>query len=101
MLGEDKSHEPARVTLRLKCEGVDLYSFGRVEAKAGEQQFTAAPQADAWWRVIASGEGLVGAVYVGPPGSGRKFSRMLQSADEAKAAVVALRRGETPFLRAD
>lgn len=98
MLGEEKAPEPARVTLRLKCEGVDLYSFGRVEAKAGDDQFTAAVHADAWWRVIASGADLVGAVYVGPPGSGRKFSQMLQSADEAKAAVAALRRGETPFL---
>ena len=101
MIGEEKTQEAARVTLRLKCDGVDLYSFGRVEGKPGEQQFTAAPNSDAWWRVVTSGEDLIGAVYVGPPGSGRKFSQMLQSPDEAKATVAALQRGEVTFLRSD
>ncbi len=94
MLGEDKTPEPPRVTLRLKCNGVDLYSFGRLEAKPGEDEFIAPANSEAWRRVVAKGDELVGAVFVGPPGTGRKFSQALQKPEDSAKMVAAMRSGE-------
>ncbi|MBP6899491.1 MAG: FAD-dependent oxidoreductase [Burkholderiaceae bacterium] len=80
LLGEARAHVTPRTVLQLKCEGIDLRSQGEIEGRDGDEQFHA--RADdaggAWWRLVLRSGQLVGGLYVGPPGTAKAFTQLLQ-----------------------
>jgi NAD(P)H-nitrite reductase large subunit len=98
MIGEPTSGTSPSIVLRLKCDGVDLYSYGSLQSKPGDERFSADPTDETWWRVIARQGQIVGAVYFGLPGSGRKFYEALQKPDARDALYQSITRGELDFL---
>jgi nitrite reductase (NADH) large subunit len=84
--------EAARIVLQLKSEGIDLRSFGDVEAvPEGAEVLTADPSDVAWWRLVVLQGRPVGAVYVGPPGTSQALTRALQAGADLTACLPALR----------
>jgi len=92
IFGDDAPYVPPRILLQLKCDGIDLRSYGEVEGK-GDEILTAGADETAWWRLVIRAGAVVGAVYVGPPGSARDFTRALKDEADVKVLLGALRGG--------
>jgi NAD(P)H-nitrite reductase large subunit len=84
IFGEPAVYQPPRIVLQLKCEGIDLRSWGEIAPRPGDEVLHARPEDTAWWQLILRDGHLVGGVYVGPPGSAKAFSKLLQN-PEAEA----------------
>ena len=82
----------------MKCDGIDLRSFGEISARPGDEEFTAAPGDAAWWRLILRQGALVGALYVGPPRSAKDFTRAVQEGLDLTPLRADLRRGDLTAL---
>jgi NADPH-dependent 2,4-dienoyl-CoA reductase/sulfur reductase-like enzyme/ferredoxin len=83
IFGDKASYQPPKIVLQLKCEGIDLRSWGEITPQPGDELRSARPEDAAWWTLIQRGGVLVGAVYVGPPGSAKAFGKLLQQPDPA------------------
>jgi nitrite reductase (NADH) large subunit len=80
ILGESCRYEEPRVLLRLKSKGADVRSFGNVNVEGdGCEIITAPPFSVAWWRVIIRDGAILGAAFVGPPGSASPIAKLLQA----------------------
>ncbi|WP_300329041.1 FAD-dependent oxidoreductase [Accumulibacter sp.] len=98
LLGQPAAYTPPRVVLQLKCDGIDLRSFGEISARPGDEEFTAAPGDPAWWRLILRQGVLAGALYVGPPRSAKDFTRAVQEGLDLTPLRAELRRGDLTAL---
>ena len=86
------SAEAARIVLQLKSDGIDLRSFGDIQAvPEGAEVLCGDPADVAWWRLIVREGRIVAAVYVGPPGTSQALTRALQSGADLSACLPALR----------
>jgi NADPH-dependent 2,4-dienoyl-CoA reductase/sulfur reductase-like enzyme/ferredoxin len=84
--------EAAPIVLQLKSEGIDLRSFGDIEAPPGDAEVLCADPADvAWWRLVVRHGRCIAAVYVGPPGTAQVLTRAIQVGADLSAALAALR----------
>ncbi len=98
LLGQPAAYIPPRMILQLKCDGIDLRSFGDISARPGDEEFTAAAGDAAWWRLILRQGVLVGALYVGPPRSAKDFTRAVQEGLDLTPLRADLRRGNLSAL---
>lgn len=98
VLGLPQPYQTPRVVLQLKCEGIDLRSFGEISAKPGDQEYTAQANDTAWWRLILRRRQIVGAIYVGPPRSAKDFTRVVQAGRDVAAFHSELQRGDLSGL---
>ena len=78
ILGEERPYATPRIVLQLKCEGIDLRSQGEVVAREGDENFHAREGDAAWWRLVVRHGQLAGGLYVGPPGTAKAFTKLLQ-----------------------
>ncbi|MBI5717562.1 MAG: FAD-dependent oxidoreductase [Burkholderiales bacterium] len=101
IFGEVGVMPPSRQIVQLKCDGIDVRSFGTVTAAAGDETLQAASGADACWRFIVRDGELVGGLTVGPPGSAKPFMRIVQDPVLFAKARPALARGELPVMAAE
>lgn len=93
MLGRAPAEPAPQVVMRLKCNGLDVSSFGAITEAAGDAVWQADPGAATHWRVVWRGSEVVGGLVVGAPGSAKAFARALQAApdrDAVRRALVAL-----------
>jgi nitrite reductase (NADH) large subunit len=44
VLGQGQPYQAPRIVLQLKCDGIDLRSFGEISARPGDEEYTAAPE---------------------------------------------------------
>ncbi|MDR3372808.1 MAG: FAD-dependent oxidoreductase [Ancalomicrobiaceae bacterium] len=93
ILGDHKPFEMPRIVLQLKCDGIDLRSYGDPGPKPGDEIFSSHPDDLAYWRIIQRDSKLSGAVYVGPPGSSKHFTRVIQKGFDLAPLRDDLRRG--------
>ena len=100
MFGLSTPYAQPRVVLRLKCDGIDLHSYGEVQPADDLEQVTASADEPAWWRLNLRDGELVGGLYVGPPNTGRTFAKLLQSPSDFAAIKDAVRGGNHEVLRA-
>ena len=95
VLGQALQPRESRIVLQLKSEGVDLRSFGDVNTvPEGAQVLSADGGATAWWRIVVRDDHVQAAVYVGPPGSARTLTRLLQTDGALPELLAALRQGD-------
>lgn len=94
--GLAKPYTMPHLILQLKCDGVDLKSFGEVEPRPGDESLCADPDAIEWWRLNLRDGKVVGGVFIGPPSSSRPFTRLLQPEADLTSALPALRSGHLP-----
>ncbi len=98
VLGQAQPYQAPRIVLQLKCDGIDLRSFGEISARPRDEEYTAAPNDAAWWRLILRQGVLVGALYVGPPRSAKDFTRVVQAGTDLSPVRAELRRGDLSAL---
>jgi NADPH-dependent 2,4-dienoyl-CoA reductase/sulfur reductase-like enzyme/ferredoxin len=99
ILGEDQPYATPRIVLQLKCEGIDLRSQGEIVAREGDEEFHAREGADAWWRLVVRHGQLAGGLYVGPPGTAKAFTKLLQQPVDLGPLRAELRAGSLDGLR--
>ena len=99
MLGEPVPYATPRIVLQLKCEGIDLRSQGEIAAREGDEDFHAREGDAAWWRLIVRHGQLVGGLYVGPPGTAKAFTKLLQQPVDLAPLRAELRRGSLEGLK--
>jgi NADPH-dependent 2,4-dienoyl-CoA reductase/sulfur reductase-like enzyme/ferredoxin len=99
MLGTPVPYATPRIVLQLKCEGIDLRSQGDIVAREGDEEFHARDGDEAWWRLIVRSGQLAGGLYVGPPGSAKAFTKLLQQPVDLAPLRVDLRAGRLDALK--
>lgn len=99
MLGDAKPYAPPRIVLQLKCEGIDLRSYGAIAPEPGDEVFTSHPDDTAYWQLILRAGETVGGIYVGPPGSAKQFTRVLSNQIDLRPARGELRLGNLDALK--
>lgn len=99
MLGNPVPYATPRFVLQLKCEGIDLRSQGEIVAKEGDEDFHAREGDEAWWRLVVRSGQLAGGLYVGPPGSSKAFTKLLQQPFDLGPLRESLRAGSLEGLR--
>jgi NADPH-dependent 2,4-dienoyl-CoA reductase/sulfur reductase-like enzyme/ferredoxin len=99
ILGEDQPYATPRIVLQLKCEGIDLRSQGEIVAREGDEEFHAREGADAWWRLVVRHGQLAGGLYVGPPGTAKAFTKLLQQPVDLGPMRAELRAGSLDGLK--
>jgi NAD(P)H-nitrite reductase large subunit len=87
ILGAAKPYAPPPLLLQLKCDGIDLRSFGRVPPGEGDETITASQDDKSWWRLNMRDGKLVGAVFVGPPGDSREFTKAIKAGGHLDAML--------------
>lgn len=99
ILGEDQPYATPRIVLQLKCEGIDLRSQGEIVAREGDEEFHPREGADAWWRLVVRHGQLAGGLYVGPPGTAKAFTKLLQQPVDLGPMRAELRAGSLDGLK--
>ncbi len=100
MLGSATQAAQSRIVLKLKSDGIDLRSFGTLDpVPDGCEVLTATSGGVVWWRLVLSDGAVVGAVFVGPPGSSKELTRLLQTGTDFSAFLPALRNGELALAK--
>lgn len=100
ILGDELPYATPRIVLQLKCDGIDLRSQGEVLAQEGDEDFHAREGDAAWWRLVARHGQLVGGLYVGPPGTAKAFTKLLQKPVDLGPLRDGLRAGRLDDLKA-
>ncbi|KPF52479.1 hypothetical protein D621_11470 [beta proteobacterium AAP51] len=99
MLGTPVPYATPRIVLQLKCEGIDLRSQGDVVAREGDEDFHAREGDAAWWRLVVRHGQLAGGLYVGPPGTAKAFTKLLQQPVDLAPVREELRAGQLEALK--
>ena len=99
MLGEPAAYVTPRIVLQLKCDGIDLRSQGEITAREGDEEFHAREGDEAWWRLIVRHGQLAGGLYVGPPGSAKAFTKLLQQPVDLGPLRAELRAGSLDGIK--
>ena len=99
MLGEPLPYATPRIVLQLKCEGIDLRSQGDIVAREGDEEFHAREGDEAWWRLVVRSGQLAGGLYVGPPGSAKAITKLLQQPVDLSPIRAELRAGQLDALK--
>ena len=99
ILGQPMAYATPRIVLQLKCEGIDLRSQGEFMAREGDEDFHARADDPAWWRLVVRHGQLAGGLYVGPPGSAKAFTKLLQQPVDFSALRDELRAGSLEGLK--
>jgi NAD(P)H-nitrite reductase large subunit len=76
-LGEGGTYAPQDPPLKLKCDGIDVFSFGNIEGVAGAE-VSAFVEGGIARRVVKLGARIVGACSVGQPGSSKALAAEIQ-----------------------
>jgi len=91
MLGQAPAPEAAAgLPMRLKCEGLDVMSFGATEEAPGDEVWTAVSPGPSHWRVLWRNGQVAGGLYVGAVGGGKAFAQALQAPMDRTALKQAL-----------
>jgi NADPH-dependent 2,4-dienoyl-CoA reductase/sulfur reductase-like enzyme/ferredoxin len=98
MLGDPVPYVTPRIVLQLKCDGIDLRSQGDTTPREGDEDFHARPDDEAWWRLVVRHGQLAGGLYVGPPGTAKAFTKLLQQPVDLGPLRAELRAGRLDGL---
>ena len=76
-LGEGRAYAPQDPPVKLKCEGIDVFSFGDLDA-AADAEVALREESGMASRVVRLRGRIVGACSVGPPGSSKALAAAIQ-----------------------
>jgi len=96
MFGEEKAYQAPRLMVQLKCDGIDLRSFGEIECGDSDRVMTARSNDLAWWRIVLRGDDVIGGVFVGPPGTSKSITKLFQSGGDKERMLKELRAAAQP-----
>ncbi|OYU47499.1 MAG: hypothetical protein CFE31_15535 [Rhizobiales bacterium PAR1] len=100
MLGRGEDYVEPAVTMRLKSEGMDLRTYGILEAGPGDEVISAPPFSNTWWRVVIRNDRIIGAIHAGPNGQVSPIWKLVNSTLDIEEYRDALREGRLEVLEA-
>lgn len=101
LFGREAHYVEPNTTVSLKMDGIDVKSFGQMEAKGAEQQVIVDREdTDEHHRllVIANGK-LTGAIFVGPPGTSGLAGELIEKRPDMTPVIDRLNAGDWSTLR--
>lgn len=99
ILDQPSEMSTPRIVLQLKSDGIDLRCFGDIDTVPdGAEVLTAKSGGPAWWRLVVCDARVLGAVFVGPPGTSKELTRWLQTQIDVSTCLPALRKGELALV---
>jgi NADPH-dependent 2,4-dienoyl-CoA reductase/sulfur reductase-like enzyme/ferredoxin len=102
MLGDETRTAEPKIVLQLKSEGIDLRSFGSIDpVPEGSEVLIANSGGLVWWRLVLRGGTVIGAVFVGPPGSSKELTKRLQNDANLTEFLPALRQGNLALSKSE
>jgi nitrite reductase (NADH) large subunit len=101
ILGRNEGYVEPAVTMRLKSEGIDLRTYGTLDAsQPGDEVISAPPFSAIWWRIVIRNGHIIGAVHAGPTGQPSPIWKLVNSTLEIETYREALREGRLDVLDA-
>jgi len=101
LFGREANYVEPNTTVSLKMDGIDVKSFGQIDAKGTEQQLIVdREETDDHHRllVIANGK-LTGAVFVGPPGTSALAGELIEKRPDMTPVIDRLGAGDWSALK--
>ena len=99
VFGKDAAYEAPSALVSLKVEGIDVKAFGSREVGDDVEEIHDSAEPDNLHRKMFVKDGrAVGAVFVGPPGTGKEIARIIQQRLEVSNVLDRLRRFEWSAL---
>lgn len=100
MFGREVVHAHSNTLVSVKLEGIDVKSYGLIKPATTGQEAIVAPGGDdnAHRLLIVENDAVVGAVFVGPPGTGRFAADLIERRPDLTQILPELRRGNWDAL---
>lgn len=99
MFGKDVTYKAPSTLVSLKMEGIDVKGFGSLEAGEGDDDIMDAKEEDSIHRRLVVVDGQIkGAVFVGPPGTGKNVVQAVQNQSDVSSVLDRLRNGDWEAL---
>jgi len=101
LFGQGDKYKAPRSLVQLKVDGVDVMSFGRIEIdNKGQEQIADDDEQDHERKMLIVDDGkIIGAVFVGPPGTSRDVGPVIQKNADVSAIMEQLRTGDWSSLK--
>lgn len=99
MFGKDVTYKAPSTLVSLKMEGIDVKGFGSLDVGEGGDDIMDAKEENSIHRRLAIVDGrIVGAVFVGPPGTGKHVVQAVQNQSDVSGVLDRLREGDWEAL---
>jgi NAD(P)H-nitrite reductase large subunit len=100
LFGRESSYSEPSTLVNLKMDGIDVKSYGLISASSAEQEtITGVGDGEDEHRLlIVEGGRLLGAIFVGPPGTGRHVADLVEQKPDLTPILDDLRRGDWDAL---
>ena len=97
--GKDATYNPPSTLVSLKMDGIDVKGFGKLEGGDGIEELVDADEPENLRRRLFVADGrITGAVFVGPPGTGKDVAQAIQKKADISDVLVRLRGGDWAAL---
>ena len=80
----------AAAPVRLKCDEIDIVTSGNTTEQPGDTVWTSPATSARHWKVVLRANAVVGSLCVGPPGSAKTFTSLLEGARDPAALKASL-----------
>ena len=99
MFGQDATYEAPSTLVSLKMDGIDVKGFGKLDTDDGAEEFMDAEESENIHRRLVIKDGRIqGAVFVGPPGTGKDAAQAIQKRADVAEIIPRLRDGDWAAL---
>jgi nitrite reductase (NADH) large subunit len=87
-LGDARAYEHAEQPMKLKCEGIDVFSFGNIDVAPPQSEIVSKFDAGAARRLVVRDGRILAACSVGEPGSSKALAAAVQESAAFDARLM-------------
>lgn len=100
IFGQNAEYTEPNTLVSLKMDGIDVKGYGAISAEGAGQELLTDPHEDEDTHrlVVLEGSRLLGAVFVGPPGTGKPVPELIERRADLGEIATALRGGDWSVL---
>ena len=99
MFGQDVTYEAPSTLVSLKMDGIDVKGFGNLEPDYDSEELMDSDEPEnIHRRLVVKGGRITGAVFVGPPGTGKDLAQAIQNRADISGVLERLRNGDWEAL---
>ena len=99
LFGQAVKYSPPSTLVSLKMEGIDVKGFGSLDTENGAEELMDVDEtASIHRRLLVTSNHITGAVFVGPPGTGKNVAQAIQKKADVSLILDRLRKGDWDAL---
>ena len=99
IFGQEAAYTPPSTLVSLKMEGIDVKGFGSLDTENGAEELIDEDEAESIRRrLFVTDDRITGAVFVGPPGTGKNVAQAIQKKADVSPILDRLRKGDWDAL---